>query len=260
MPTNQVKATLEAGGAVMGPILHEVRSVGMIKLLAVAGYDFVFIDTEHGLYDMETVGNLVQMSLACGVCPLVRPSDLQYHLVARALDTGAQGVIIPRVQSADEAALAVSYVKYPPVGRRGAGGEARFAFEKRGVREGIEELNAETLVIVQIESADGVENVEAIAATPGVDVVLIGPNDLSISLGVPGDYQSETFTNAIDRIAAAAQSAGVAIGTLTMSGEATRSWYERGFRFLLCNSDTNMLAETAARDVAAMRAFTGDED
>ncbi len=259
MPTNHVKAALKAGKAVTGPILHEVRSAGMIKLLAVAGHDFVFIDTEHGLYDMETVGNLVQMALACGVCPLVRPSDLQYHLVARALDTGAQGVIIPRVQSAEEAALAVSYVKYPPLGRRGAGGEARFAFEKRGVREGIEELNDETLVIIQIESSAGVENVEAIAATPGVDVILIGPNDLSISLGVPGDYQSETFTSAIDRILAASQSAGIAIGTLTMSGEATREWYERGFRFLLCNSDTNMLAEAAARDVAEMRAFIGDE-
>lgn len=258
MPKNHVRATLKAGGAVVGPILHEVRSAGMMKLMAVAGYDFVFIDTEHGLYDMETVGNLAQMALACGVCPLVRPSDLQYHLVARALDTGAQGVIIPRVQSAEEAARAVSYVKYPPLGRRGAGGEARFGFEKRGVREGIEELNDETLVVLQIESSDGVENVEAIAATPGVDVILIGPNDLSISLGVPGDYASETFTSAIDRIAAACASAGIAIGTLTMSGESTRVWYERGFRFLLCNSDTNMLVETAARDVAAIRAFIGE--
>ena len=257
MPKNRVKAALKSGQAVTGPILHEVRSAGMIKMMAAAGHDFIFIDTEHGMYDMETVANLSQMALACGICPLVRPPDLAYHLVARALDSGAQGVIIPRVQSREEAETAVSYVKYPPLGRRGAGGEGRIAYERRGVREAIEELNAETLVILQIESVPGLENVEAIASTPGVDVLLIGPNDLSISMGIPGEYESDAFKNAVQRIVDACQKHGVAIGTLGMSGPAMKHWYDLGFRFLLCNSDSNMIAEAAYRDVAAIREFTG---
>ena len=255
MPKNRVKATLKAGGAVTGPILHEARSAGLIKLMAAAGHDFVFIDTEHGMYNMETVADLVQMALACGICPLVRSTDLVYHLVARALDSGAQGVIIPRVQSRSEAEAAVSYVKYPPLGRRGAGGDGRNAYERRGVREAVEEANSETMVILQIESAEGLNNVEEIAAVPGVDVLLIGPNDLSISLGIPGEYETDTFRDAVSRIVAACQANGVAIGTLAMSGELMRPWYEMGFRFLLCNTDTNMIAEAAYRDVATIREF-----
>jgi 2-keto-3-deoxy-L-rhamnonate aldolase RhmA len=254
---NHVKAALKAGKAVTGPILHEVRSVGMIKLMAAAGHDFVFIDTEHGMYSMETVADLVQMALACGVCPLVRPPDLSYHLVARSLDSGAQGVVIPRVQNRQEAEAAVSYVKYPPVGRRGAGGDGRNAYEKRGVREAIEELNAETLVILQIESTEGLRNVREIASVPDVDVLLIGPNDLSISMGIPGEYERDEFRDAVGSIVDACQSHGVAVGTLGMSGELMKPWYDLGFRFLLCNTDTNMISEAAYRDVAAIRDFAG---
>lgn len=257
MPKNHVKAALKAGNAVTGPILHEARSVGLIKLMAAAGHDFVFIDMEHGMYGMETVADLCQMALACGICPLVRPPDLAYHLVARTLDAGAQGVIVPRVQNRQEAETAVGYVKYPPLGRRGAGGDGRNAYERRGVRESIEGGNADTMVVLQIESAEGLENVEEIASAPGVDVLLIGPNDLSISLGIPGEYETDTFRDAISRIVAACEQAGIAIGTLTMSGEQTQPWYEMGFRFLLCNTDGNMMAEAAYRDVKAIRAFTG---
>jgi 4-hydroxy-2-oxoheptanedioate aldolase len=112
------------------------------------------------------------------------------------------------------------------------------------------------MVIVQIESAEGLANVEEIAAVPGVDVLLIGPNDLSISLGIPGEYETDMFRDAVSRIVAACQASGVAIGTLAMSGELMRPWYEMGFRFLLCNTDTNMIAEAAYRDVATIREFT----
>jgi 2-keto-3-deoxy-L-rhamnonate aldolase RhmA len=257
MQTNRVKAALKTGQAVTGPILHEVRSVGMIKLMAAAGHDFVFIDTEHGMYGMETVADLVQMALACGICPLIRPPDLAYHLVARALDTGAQGVIIPRVQTRQEAEAAVSFVKYPPAGRRGAGGDGRNAYERRGVRQSIEEADTETMVILQIESASGLQNVEEIASVPDVDVLLIGPNDLSISMGIPGEYNRPEFGEAVQRIVDAGQKHGVAAGTLGMSGELMKPWYDLGFRFLLCNTDGNMIAEAAYRDVAAIREFAG---
>ncbi len=255
MQANKVKAALKDGKAVTGPILAEVRSVGMVKLMAAAGFDFVFIDTEHGMYDMETVANLVQMSLACGLCPLVRPTDLSYALVARALDTGAQGVIIPRVENRQEAEDAVSFVKYPPMGRRGAGGEGRNGYVRLGVREAVDTSNAETMVVLQIESAKGLRNIDEIASVEGVDALLIGPNDLSISLGIPGEYERPEFRQAVQQVVDACCKHGIAAGTLGMSGAALQPYYDLGFRFLLCNSDGNMIAEAAYRDVAAMRAY-----
>lgn len=257
MQPNKTKAALKAGKAVTGPILSEVRSAGMVKLMAGAGYDFIFIDTEHGMYGMETVANLVQMALACGLCPLVRPADLSYTLVARALDSGAQGVIVPRVENGQEAQDAVSFVKYPPVGRRGAGGEGRNGYERRGVRDAVEESNAETLVVLQIESAKGLQNIDDIASVPGVDALLIGPNDLSISLGIPGEYERAEFTDAIQRVMDSCRKHDIAAGTLGMSGAALKPYYDLGFRFLLCNTDGNMIAEAANRDVAVMREFAG---
>lgn len=257
MQSNRVKAALKNGDAVTGPILAEVRSMGMVKLMAAAGYDFIFIDTEHGMYGMETVANLVQMALACGLCPLVRPADLSYTLVARALDTGAQGVIVPRVESRQEARDAVSFVKYPPAGRRGAGGDGRNGYERRGVREAVDESNAETLVVLQIESAKGLQNVDEIASVTGVDALLIGPNDLSISLGIPGEYERPEFTEAVQRVMDACRKHDIVAGTLGMSGAALKPYYDLGFRFLLCNTDGNMIVEAAYRDVAAMREFSG---
>lgn len=257
MQPNKTKAALKAGKAVTGPILAEVRSVGMVKLMAAAGYDFLFLDTEHGMYGTETVANLAQMALACGLCPLVRPSDLTYTLVAKALDSGAQGAIVPRVENRRQAEDAVSFVKYPPLGRRGAGGDGRNGYERRGVRQAIEESNAETLVVLQIESALGLQNVDEIASVEDVDVLLIGPNDLSISLGVPGEYERAEFTNAVQQVVDACLKHGIAAGTLGMSGAALKPYYDLGFRFLLCNSDGNMVAEAAYRDVAAMREYTG---
>lgn len=255
MQPNKTKAALKAGQAVTGPILAETRSMGIVKLMAAAGYDFIFIDTEHGMYGIETVANMVQMALACGLCPLVRPADLSYTLVARALDTGAQGVIVPRVENRQEAENAVSFVKYPPAGRRGAGGDGRNGYERRGVREAVEESNAETMVVLQIESAAGLENVDEIASVSGVDALLIGPNDLSISLGIPGEYERSEFTGAVQQVMDACRKHGIAAGTLGMSGAALKPYYDLGFRFLLCNTDGNMIAEAAYRDVGVMREF-----
>ena len=142
MQTNQVKAQLRAGQAVAGPIISETRTVGPVKLMALGGFDFLFLDMEHAMFSYDTIGSLVQMALACGICPLVRPTDTTYAHVARALDSGAQGVIIPRVESRAQAEAAVSFAKYPPLGRRGAGGDGRNGYERRSALEAVEESNA----------------------------------------------------------------------------------------------------------------------
>jgi len=256
---NRVKAALRERRAVIGPIVMEARSVGMVKVMALAGYDFLFLDTEHAMLDVGIITDLVQMSLVCDICPLVRVTDLSYPLVARALDAGAQGVIIPRVETREQAELAVSFAKYPPLGRRGAGGDARYGYQRRDAKTAIEEANAESMVIVQIETRLGVEHLDVIAAVPGLDVICLGPLDLSISLGVPGQFSHPTFLATAERIATVCEHHGIACGFVDRDANNFRRWYEMGMRFLVCSSDLNILVQGATRDVATVRALIQPE-
>lgn len=255
MQPNRVKAALRSGQAVAGPIINEARAVSTVKVMALAGFDFLWFDTEHAMLGTETLSNLVQMALACDICPLVRVTDLSYPLVARALDGGAQGVVIPRVETRDQAEAAVSFTKYPPAGRRGAGGDARNGYERRDAKTAVAESDAETMVVVQIETLTGVENLDRIAAVPGIDVICLGPLDLSISLGLPGQFDHPTFIATVQKIVDTCRPHDVACGYVEKEATAFRRWYEMGLRFLVCNSDGNMIVQGAYRDVAALRTF-----
>ncbi len=255
MQTNRVKALLRSGQAVSGPIMNEARSVSSVKMMALAGHDFLFFDMEHAMFDWETMLNLVQASLMCDICPLVRVTDLSYPLVARALDSGAQGIIIPRVETREQVEDAVSFAKYPPLGRRGAGGDARYGYNRRSVREAVELANQETMVIVQIESLEGIANLEEIASVPGLDVVCLGPQDLSISMNLHGEFTHPDFVAALQGIVDICKRHGVATGMVEREPAALRRWYEMGMQFLCCNNDGNMIYQSAHRDVAALREF-----
>ena len=135
MQANRVKAALREGRAVAGPIVNEARSIGTVRIMAREGFDFLFLDMEHAMFNWETMLNLVQAALLADVCPIVRVTDLSYPLVARALDTGALGIIIPRVDNREQVEAAVSYAKYPPLGRRGAGGDGRMAFTESRIED-----------------------------------------------------------------------------------------------------------------------------
>jgi 2-keto-3-deoxy-L-rhamnonate aldolase RhmA len=255
MQKNRVKATLRAGSTVTGPIINEARSVSTVKIMALAGHDFLFIDMEHAMFDWETVQNLAQMALVTGICPLVRVTDLQYPLVARALDTGALGVIIPRVETREQVEQAVSFAKYPPIGRRGAGGEGRNAYERLSAREAVETSNAESMVVVQVESTAGLAEIDRIASVPGLDVICVGPQDLSISLGVHGDFAAPAFVEAFERIVEVASKHEVAVGMVEREAANLERWHQRGCRFLVCNTESNMIYQSAAKDVAEIKRF-----
>jgi len=258
LQTNQVKAALKAGQIVMGPIVAETRTVGMIKKFKLAGHDFLFLDMEHAMFGWETMVNLVQAALAYGIAPIVRATDLSYPLVARALDTGAQGVIIPRVDSREQVEAAVSFAKYPPLGRRGAGGDGRTAFEALSVKDAVDFLNDETLVVVQIESQAGVDAIEEIASVPNLDVVLIGPQDLSISLGLHGQFTHPDFVETLRKVVTACKKHGVATGMVERSAAAHKLWFDLGMQFFVTNTDANMIFQAASVDVATIRAFTNE--
>src|SRR6185436_16089588 len=255
MRKNSVKEALAEGKLQLGTGFGQLRSPEIPKILAAAGFHWAFIDTEHGGFDLETVQDICRVSVMVGLAPIVRVADLQYSLIARALDCGAQGVIFPRVESVELLERAVSWTKFPPLGIRGYGlSPVNLDYEKVDFPQVIEHVNANTLVVMQIETRRALDMREELLSVPGIDAVMIGPADLSISLGVPGEFQHPKMVEAMEAVRDTCIRRGIAPGTQTRSAPQARFWKERGMKFLGCSNDTSMLFDRAADLVAQLSA------
>ncbi len=244
MRINTVKKALAEGKVQLGTGFGQLRSVEIPRILAAAGFQWAFIDTEHGGFDLETVQDLCRVSNLSGLCPIVRVADLQYALVARSLDCGAQGIIFPRVESPELLEKAVSWTKFPPLGIRGYGlGPNQTDYEPLNFNQVIEHVNANTMVVLQIETKRALDAREELLAVPGIDAVMIGPADLSISLGVPGDFQNPKMVDAMSAIRDSCDRRKIAPGTQTRTFELARFWKERGMRFLGCSNEVSMMLD-----------------
>lgn len=242
--TNATKQALKRGETVVGSMSGVVGCPEALQFFALAGFDYVIIDSEHSPYDISDLRRLVAMARLSGITPFIRVPDAQYHLIARSLDTGALGVMVPRVETKQTVEEVVAAVKYPPVGRRGCGGiDVQNDFLPITIPEHIARANEETLIIIQIESRVALERVEELVSVPGVDVALVGPADLSVSLGIPGQFRDEAFIQGVTRVIEACQKAGVAAGTHVPDFETVEFWAKRGMRFLTCSTDLALLKE-----------------
>jgi 2-keto-3-deoxy-L-rhamnonate aldolase RhmA len=202
-----------------------------------AGFDWLVIDTEHGMStDADVLGQLYAIA-ATPATALVRIERSDRLRVSRALDLGAGGLVVPRVDGADDVAQALTWMRFPPAGQRGValGGRGQ-GFGRVGHAD-IGTLNDVALGVFQIENAAAVADAEAIAALPGADVLFVGPADLSHALGVPGDFTDEIYLAALDEVVAACRTHGKAAGILLYDPAAIGPHVERGFRFIGLGSD-----------------------
>lgn len=255
MLVNTVKQALKEGRVQYGTGFAQLRSQDVVRILAAAGFQWAFIDTEHGGFGIETIQDLCRMSQYCELCPIVRVADLQYSLIARALDCGAQGVIFPRVEDAALLEKAVSWTKFPPQGVRGFGlTPLHVDHEPVTIPQISEHMNANSMVVLQIETQKAVEMRDELLAVKGIDAVMVGPVDLSISLGVAGDFMHPKMVDAMEKIRDSCVKAGVAPGTQTRNLALAKFWKERGMLFLGCSSETGMLFEKAKEIIAALNA------
>lgn len=239
---NDTKKALQRGERVVGTMSSVLGCPEALQFFALSGFDYVIIDSEHSPYDISTLRHMVSVARLSGITPFIRVPDAQYHLIARSLDTGALGVMVPRVETKKTVEEIVAAVKYPPVGRRGCGAvDLQNDFLPITVPEHIARANEETLIIIQIESRAALECIDELVSVPGVDVALIGPVDFSISLGIPGQFQHETFIRSVTRVIEACQKAEIAAGTHVPDFETVRFWAERGMRCLTCSADIGLL-------------------
>lgn len=254
MRPNATKQTLKAGGIVVGSQVQQLRSPESGRILGVAGADFVWVDGEHGPFDQETTHDLVRAIAQGGATPIVRVADYSYSLVARALDSGAQGIILPRAMSVDGVREALSWTRFPPVGVRGYGlGAPHLEYEKVSFSEVIAHANEHTLNIVQCEHPWAIDHAAQLLSLANVDVMLVGPADLSIALGVPGEFTHPTLIAAIERVVAACQVAGVAPGIHLRSAALATDWIARGMRFVSVGAEHVFMLERASEAMHALK-------
>lgn len=254
MRPNHVKHKLHSGQVSIGTFMFEFSSPGIATIAAQTGAEFAVFDMEHTGWSLETIRTLIASSRGNEMIPMVRVPATEYHFIARALDMGAMGIMVPMVESAAQAATIVASAKYPPLGRRGAAFTiAHDDYTGGDIVEKIRTANSETLLVAQIETAAGVRNVEEIAAVAGIDVLWIGHFDLSNSLGIPGQFDHPQFQDAVSQVLAACRRFGKTPGFLASDIGGGQKLLDQGFRMLAYGGDL-WLYQAALRDgVAALQ-------
>ena len=250
MRPNRLKAALAQGSVQTGSIVGQFRSPEIIRIYKAAGFDWVFVDTEHGGFDLETVQDVCRVAGILGLTPLVRVADVQYPLIARALDCGAEGVIFPRVESPELLERAAAWTRFPPTGTRGFG-LTRMAvdYASASMPEIMQYMNDNVMTVLQIETARAVEAREELLAIDGIDAVIVGPADLSVSLGIPGDFENPRLISAVESVMETCSRRNVVPGIHLRAPKLAADWRSRGMRLLSCATEATMLLERATEVV-----------
>jgi 2-keto-3-deoxy-L-rhamnonate aldolase RhmA len=237
-----------------GHFIVEFATPGIGHILKSAGCDFVLFDLEHSGFHFETVKSALRYFEAADLPTIVRVPSKEYHHIARAMDMGAEGIMLPMVGNVDEVRRIVDAVKYHPQGKRGVALQvAHDRYRPGAVLDKLSAANRRTTIFCQIETAEGVENCEAIAAIDGVDCLWVGHFDLSSSLGIPGGFGHRKFTDAIERVAKATRKHDKAYGRLVPTVEQGIEVNRLGFDFICYSGDVWVLHNALSEAIAALR-------
>jgi 2-keto-3-deoxy-L-rhamnonate aldolase RhmA len=254
---NHALRQLRAGKLAIGLGVRNARTVDIAQIAKTSGFDWLFIDCEHSSMDLDTAAQISAASLAVGVTPVVRVAGFEHWHASRILDNGAQGVVFPHVDTPEEARKVAAACRFPPTGKRSMGGGLQqLGFAPMPIGEAARIVNEETLVVVMIESPQGVAKADEIAAVPGVDALLIGTNDLCFEMGIPGKFDDPRVAEAYRKVIAACRKHGKFPG---MGGMYTPELLERhiamGAQLILSGSDFSLLMQAGTTRAALVRGF-----
>ena len=254
MRANQVKNTLAAGGVSIGTFIFEFSTSGIGRIAAEAGAEFTIYDMEHTGWSTETIRGLIA-SNSSETIPMVRVPATAYYLISRPLDVGAMGIMVPMVESAEQARSIVQASRYPPAGGRGSAfGIAHDDYTGGDIHAKMTSANQQIFVMAQIETTRGVEQCEAIAAVDGIDCLWVGHFDLTASMGIPAEFDHPEFLAALDRVVAGCRAHGKSAGIMASDVETGRAWLTRGFRAIAYSGDLWIYQRALAQGIADLRA------
>lgn len=252
LQTNKLKASLQSGETVFG-LLNSVAAPLLVEMMGYAGYDFVILDMEHVSINPETLENAVRAAECAGLTPLVRVPSGAEEVILRALDCGAQGVVVPHVRSRAVAEQVVHAGRYHPLGQRGISGGRTTGFGTIDLPAYFKRANSEIMLVVMIEDREGVESIDEIASVPGIDMVLEGAVDLSQSYGVPGKHQDPSVQEAIHTVAKSCRRHGVPFCAIPRAPDQLGKWVGQGVNAFLLGDDRGVAFRALKAHVAGFK-------
>ncbi len=254
MRSNPVKAKLAKGEHAFGAMFFEFFSPGIPQIAKNAGAEFVLFDMEHAGTDIGTMKQMFALCRGLDLVPMVRVPTTQYHFIARMLDIGAMGIMVPMVETKEQAEAIVSYTRYPPKGVRGAAfGVAQDDYQGGDVKEKIAAIHERTFVICQIETAKGLKNVESIAKVDGVDCLWLGHFDLTNFMGIPAQFSNPKYLAGVKKIVATARKYKRAAGFMASDEKWAQEYVDHGFNIIATGLDSGLLQAAMARLIGGMR-------
>ncbi len=240
---NSLKKKLYAGEVSFGTFVA-INSADIVEICGIAGFDFVVLDGEHGYISPETSLPLIRAAEASGMTPIVRVCENSESLILRTLDVGAHGIHIPQINTVEQAKSAINYVKYFPKGTRGVSFHRACGYGMYNINEYMEQENDETLVVFHCENVLAMKNIDDIAATDGLDVIIFGPYDMSQSMGIPGKTNDASVEEAAQHMLKACQRHGKIAGIYTNDAISAHKRMKQGFRYLPVGVDCKVLSDT----------------
>ncbi len=250
---SNLKRRLSSGNSVIGSFVT-IGSADTTEIMALAGYDFLVIDTEHGAMSIETATQLIRAAEVHEVPAIIRVTEPSDSTILRSLDIGAAGVQVPQVNSGELAQQIAQAAHYHPKGHRGLAMPRAAHYGSMGIEAYFQKSSEETLVVAQCESAEGLEQLEAVAAVPEIDVIFLGPFDLSHSLGIPGQVEDPRIKDAERRVVEICEAHGKAAGIFAVNGQAAADRAAQGFRYITIAMEAMFLSAAAKEALATARA------
>jgi len=251
---SDLKERLRQGKSILGTMITTFRNPDLAKILKLCGFDFFIVDCEHGPFDFSDVAGLFAMARETGIAPMIRIPEARREVILKSMEMGAAGILLPQTETVEQAKTLVAYSKYAPLGNRGVSLlRAHTGYEKPGnAKEYMAYANARTILMAQIESAAGVENIEHIMDVEGIDVAFLGPNDLTQSMGIIGQKEHPKFIQAVAKVIATAREKNKFSGIHLSSATGLKAYIEKGTTCNLWSSDVTMLMSAAREGIGTL--------
>ncbi len=255
----ELKENLKNGKVVIGTCVYECRNRQIGRIFANFGFDFLIIECEHGCFDLETVADMITIAKLSGITPLIKIGEYSYATFSKYLDAGADGFILPRVRRKEEVQQVMEWISFYPDGVRGYSPRApycNYGFDiknKCDHREFVAEKNSNVFIVVQFETKDAVDNVDSILSVPGIDAVITGPCDLSMSLGIAGDLENQILKDSVKKVFDSCKKHNITIGNPFGDIEEVKRQLKEGVQFIWYKGDYSFL-QSSQKEVEEIRA------